>query len=74
MNIRRVLKKSIVFYLEKYPVIALTGPRQSGKTTFLKDEFPEYRYVNLENPDTRNFAETDPSAFLKLYDKHRFSR
>jgi predicted AAA+ superfamily ATPase len=70
MNIRRVLKKSIVFYLEKYPVIALTGPRQSGKTTFLKDEFPEYRYVNLENPDTRNFAETDPSAFLKLYDKY----
>jgi|APHig6443717817_1056837.scaffolds.fasta_scaffold12126_2 uncharacterized protein len=70
MNIRRVQKKSIVFYLDKYPVIALTGPRQSGKTTFLKDEFPDYRYVNLENPDTRNFAETDPSAFIKQYDKY----
>ena len=70
MNVGRVLKRPLVFYLEKYPVIALTGPRQSGKTTFLKDEFPEYRYVNLENPDTRNFAETDPSAFLKQYDKY----
>lgn len=70
MNLKRTLKKSIVFYLDKYPVIALTGPRQSGKTTFLKDEFPDYRYVNLENPDTRNFAETDPNSFLKLYDKY----
>ncbi len=69
MNIKRSLKESIVIYLEKYPIIALTGPRQSGKTTFLKGEFPEYRYVNLENPDTRNFAETDPNAFLKLYDR-----
>ncbi len=69
MNLKRSLKESIVIYLEKYPIIALTGPRQSGKTTFLKGEFPEYRYVNLENPDTRNFAETDPNAFLKLYDR-----
>ena len=69
MNLKRSLKTAIDIYREKYPVIALTGPRQSGKTTFLKDEFPEYRYVNLENPDTRNFATTDPNAFLKLYDK-----
>ncbi len=57
-------------YLKKYPVVTLTGPRQSGKTTFLKGEFPDYRYVNLENPDTRNFAINDPNAFLKLYDKY----
>ena len=69
MNLKRSIKTAIDIYREKYPVIALTGPRQSGKTTFLKDEFPEYRYVNLENPDTRNFAITDPNAFLKLYDK-----
>lgn len=54
----------------KYPIIALTGPRQSGKTTLLKAMFPDYRYVNLENPDTRNFAETDPRSFLKQYDKY----
>jgi predicted AAA+ superfamily ATPase len=53
-----------------YPVIALTGPRQSGKTTLLRSEFPEYKYVNLENPDTRNFAINDPNAFFKLYDKY----
>jgi len=70
MNLKRSLKSSIDIYLKKYPVITLTGPRQSGKTTFLKDEFPEYRYVNLENPDTRNFAINDPNAFLKLYDKY----
>ncbi len=70
MNLKRSLKTAIDIYREKYPVIAITGPRQSGKTTFLKGEFPEYRYVNLENPDTRNFATTDPNAFLNLYDKY----
>lgn len=70
MNLKRSLKSAVEFYIKKYPVIALTGPRQSGKTTFLKSEFPEYRYVNLENPDTRNFAITDPNAFLKLYDNY----
>lgn len=70
MNLKRSLKTAIDLYRDKYPVITLTGPRQSGKTTFLKDEFPEYRYVNLENPDTRNFAINDPNAFLKIYDKY----
>jgi uncharacterized protein len=70
MNLKRSLKTSMDIYLKKYPVVTLTGPRQSGKTTFLKGEFPDYRYVNLENPDTRNFAINDPNAFLKLYDKY----
>lgn len=51
----------------KYPVIAITGPRQSGKTTLLKSVFPEYEYVSLENPDIRNFAENDPNGFLERY-------
>ncbi len=70
MKLKRSLKSAIEIYRKKYPVITLTGPRQSGKTTFLKGEFPEYRYVNLENPDTRNFATTDPNAFLNLYNKY----
>jgi predicted AAA+ superfamily ATPase len=53
--------------LGKYPIIALTGPRQSGKTTLLKTIFPDFQYVSLENPDNRNFAETDPNGFLKKY-------
>lgn len=70
MNLKRSLKSAIDVYRQKYPVITITGPRQSGKTTFLRSEFPEYRYVNLENPDTRNFAATDPNAFFNLYDKY----
>jgi uncharacterized protein len=68
--INRTIKIAIDEYRNKYPIIALTGPRQSGKTTLLQSEFPEYRYVNLENPDVRNFAISDPNAFFKLYDKY----
>ena len=51
-------------YLKKYPVLVLTGPRQSGKTTFLKNQFSDYTYVNLENLDLRKYALYDPNAFL----------
>ena len=54
--------------LPKYPILALTGPRQSGKTTLLRYILPNYRYVSLENPDTRSFATEDPVGFLKEYD------
>ncbi len=47
-----------------YPVVTITGPRQSGKTTLAKALFPEKRYVNLETPHVRAAAETDPRAFL----------
>jgi len=53
--------------ITKYQVIALTGPRQSGKTTLLKDLFSEYDYVSLENPDNRAFADSDPNGFLLRY-------
>lgn len=67
MSISRVIKNSMDIYLKKYPVLALTGPRQSGKTTFLRTEFPEYEYINMENPDLRSYAEKDPNSFLKQY-------
>ncbi len=51
-------------YLKKYPVLVLTGPRQSGKTTFLRNQFSDYTYVNLENLDFRRYAMNDPNAFL----------
>ncbi|RQP07452.1 MAG: AAA family ATPase, partial [Parapedobacter sp.] len=51
----------------KFPILAVTGPRQSGKTTLLKLLFPDYTYVSLENPDNRSFAEDDPNGFLQLY-------
>jgi len=49
----------------KMPVISVTGPRQSGKTTLCKQCFPKYDYVNLESPDTLEDAKSDPVAFLK---------
>ena len=69
MVIKRELVNSVFKYKTKYPVIAITGPRQSGKTTMLKSVFPDYEYVSLENPDNRNFAENDPNGFLNRYSK-----
>lgn len=52
-----------------YPVVTVIGPRQSGKTTLVKYVFPEKPYANLEDPDIRNLAETDPRGFLEKYPK-----
>lgn len=67
MIIKREIVNAIQHLQWKYHVLALTGPRQSGKTTLLKTLFPDYQYVSLENPDNRNFAITDPNGFLKKY-------
>ena len=50
--------------------MALTGPRQSGKTTLLKELFKDYRYISLENPDIRAFATDDPNGFLNEYSEN----
>lgn len=67
MLISREIVSAIKKITPKYPILALTGPRQSGKTTLLKSLFPDYRYVSLENPDNRNFAESDPNGFFKEF-------
>ena len=46
------------------PVVTLTGPRQSGKTTLVRATFPEHLYLSLEAPDLREWALTDPRGFL----------
>ncbi|MGR3219001.1 MAG: ATP-binding protein, partial [Candidatus Anammoxibacter sp.] len=51
----------------KYPVVTVTGPRQSGKTTLCRKVFPGKDYVSLENLDTRQFAIDDPRGFLRQY-------
>lgn len=70
MILKREIISAINNLVDKYPIIAVTGPRQSGKTTLLKYMFPEYRYVSLENPDVRSFAATDPNGFLKEYSEY----
>ncbi len=50
-----------------YPIIAVTGPRQSGKTTLVKQVFANKPYVTLEDPDVRTTALADPRGFLNLY-------
>jgi predicted AAA+ superfamily ATPase len=60
--------KDYIFKLFNYfPVVAVTGPRQSGKTTLLRNLFPHYTYISLEDPDARAFAEKDPRSFLNQY-------
>ena len=65
--IERTLKQKLLTLSEQYPVVTLTGPRQSGKSTLLKNTFPNYQYVSLEDPDVRDFAQNDPRGFLKTY-------
>lgn len=50
-----------------YPAVAITGPRQSGKTTLARTVFPQMPYVNLEAPDTRRLAQADPRSFLAQF-------
>ncbi|WP_133511694.1 ATP-binding protein [Candidatus Thiosymbion oneisti] len=50
-----------------FPILALTGPRQSGKTTLARVLFPQRDYVTLENPEQREFALRDPRGFLDRF-------
>ena len=51
----------------RFPVVTLTGPRQSGKTTLVRATFPGHAYVSLDLPDERAFAREDPRGFLDRY-------
>lgn len=62
--IKRRLENKIKSLVGKYPVLSITGPRQSGKTTLVKRLFSDYVYVNFEDIEQRNFASTDPKNFL----------
>lgn len=53
-----------------YPAVTVTGPRQSGKTTLVRNCYPDFTYVLLENPDILEFAQDDPRGFLSQYKNH----
>jgi predicted AAA+ superfamily ATPase len=65
--IKRKISQPIKRAINEYPVILLTGPRQSGKTTLVKFLFPELPYANLEDLETREYALNDPKGFLNQY-------
>ncbi|MCB1118454.1 MAG: ATP-binding protein [Chlamydiia bacterium] len=61
---RRKIEKELSQAAKSYPVVALLGPRQAGKTTLVKGLFADYSYWNLEDPSLREFAKSDPKGFL----------
>jgi predicted AAA+ superfamily ATPase len=67
--IQRAIQGKIEQLAGKFPVISLTGPRQSGKTTLLRKMFPQYRYESLEDPETQIYAESDARRFLGKNEK-----
>ena len=67
----RLNSRTLYTYLKRdaayYPILTVTGPRQSGKTTLVKAAFPEHEYISLEETDMRQFAQSDPRGFLDRY-------
>jgi len=62
--INRILESRAKHFSTKYPVVIITGPRQSGKTTLVQNIFKEHEYYSLENPVTRKQVQEDPSILF----------
>ena len=62
--IKRNIENELHQLLKEYPVVTILGPRQAGKTTLAKMALKKYAYCNLELPENREFAETDPKAVM----------
>lgn len=69
MLVQRQLGEKLRQIAAKMPVLSVTGPRQSGKTTLAQQVFPGYHYANLENPLTREYAKNNPQQFLRQSEK-----
>lgn len=68
--IPRTIKQRCQRDLESFPILTITGPRQSGKSTLLQNLFPNWKYANLEDPSISDFAKEDPKGFLNTYNNH----
>jgi predicted AAA+ superfamily ATPase len=62
--IKRDAEAELIALSRQFRAVAVTGPRQSGKTTLVRKVFDQKPYVSLENPDTRRYAQEDPRGFL----------
>ena len=65
--IKRAISDKIRQSTSQVPVVTVLGPRQAGKTTLVRNLFPEYEYVNLEDKATRELAENDYIGFFSRY-------
>jgi predicted AAA+ superfamily ATPase len=65
--IKRTMSEKLLALSKKFPVVAVLGPRQSGKTTLAKEVFPNHKYLSLEDFATQEFAKRDPYAFFQAY-------
>jgi predicted AAA+ superfamily ATPase len=65
--LKRIIAPKLIEWAKQYPIVTMTGPRQSGKTTLVKEVFPHKPYVNLEDLQERNFAIEDPKGFLNRF-------
>lgn len=67
--VRRFARKKLLEISKTFKAVAVTGARQTGKTTLVRETFKNKAYVSLENPDIRNYALTDPRGFLGQFEK-----
>ena len=65
--IKRIIESKSRHLSKKYPVITITGPRQSGKTTLVQSIFRDHSYYTLENPETRSVIQNDPQGFFQTH-------
>lgn len=70
LYIPRLTEQQVERYLSIFPVVGLTGPRQSGKSTLLQNLLPDYQYVSFDDYDVQTFFNDDPIAFMNMYNKH----
>ena len=71
--IKRAIEEHLKYLSEHFPVVVVTGARQTGKTTLIKQIFNNLsgiKYVTLDYPVLRNLAKTDPEGAKKILDEH----
>lgn len=65
--LRRTLQDKLIHLFQQFPILSVMGPRQSGKTTLVREAFPGLPYINMEDPSIRYMVQEDPKSFLDSY-------